>query len=178
MLPAQLVEQRTDRRHRGVERRLVEPREVHLVHRQHELAHAEQRGDRGVPAGLRQHALGGIDQQHRDLGGGGAGRHVAGVLLVPRRVGQDEAPAGRFEIAIGDIDGDALLAFGRQPVDQQRVVAIARHGAEPPAVLVERRHRIIRYRAAFEQQPPDQGGFAVVDAAAGEYAQKLLGHQK
>jgi len=178
VLPAQLVEQRADRRHRRVERPLLEPGEVHLVHRQHELAHAEQCRDRGVPAGLHQHALGGVDQQHRDLGGGGAGRHVARVLLVARRVGQDEAPAGRFEIAIGDVDGDTLLAFGRQPVDQQRVVAIAGHGAEPPAVLVERRHRIVRHRAAFEQEPSDQGGFAVVDAAAGEDAQKLLGHQK
>ena len=42
---------------------------------------------------------------------GGAGRHVAGVLLVARRVGDDEGALLGREIAVGDVDG-ALLALG------------------------------------------------------------------
>ena len=77
-----------------------------------------------VPAGLGQHALAGIDQDHRQIGGRGAGDHVAGVLLVAGRVGDDElAPLGGEE-AVGDVDGDALLALGGQAVDQQREVEL------------------------------------------------------
>jgi hypothetical protein len=47
-----------------------------------------------------------------EVGGRGAGGHVARVLLVARRVGDDElAPVGG-EVAVGDVDGDALLALG------------------------------------------------------------------
>ncbi len=60
----------------------------------------------------------------------GAGHHVAGVLLVPGRIGQDEAPARRLEEAVGDVDGDALLALGGQAIDQQRIVGAALDGAE------------------------------------------------
>ena len=78
-----------------------------------------------MPPGLRQHALARVDQDDGELGVGGAGRHVARVLLVARRVGDDElAPVGGEE-AIGDVDGDALLALGFQPVDQQREIDVA-----------------------------------------------------
>ena len=72
-----------------------------------------------MPARLRQHALPRIDQHDRKVGGRGAGRHVARVLLVARRVGDDELALRRGEEAVGDIDGDALLALRLQPVDQQ-----------------------------------------------------------
>ena len=54
----------------------------------------------------------------------GAGRHVAGVLLVARRVGDDERAPRRGEEAVGDVDGDALLALGLEPVEQQREVDV------------------------------------------------------
>ena len=87
---------------------------------------------------LGQHALARVDQDHRQVGGRGAGDHVARVLLVARRVGDDElAPLGGEE-AVGDIDGDALLALGGQAVDQQREIDARRLGADalaspPPA---------------------------------------------
>ena len=40
-------------------------------------------------------------------------------LLVARRVGDDEFAPMRGEVAIGDIDGDALLALGREAVDEE-----------------------------------------------------------
>ena len=68
-----------------------------------------------------QQALSRVDQDDGEVGGRGAGRHVAGVLLVARRVGDDERCAWLGgEIAVGDVDRDALLALGLEPVDQQR----------------------------------------------------------
>ena len=105
-----------------VERRLVVADQVHLVHRQHDVADAEQVREIGVPPGLGQHALARIDQDHREVGGRGAGDHVARILLVPGRVGDDELALLGREEAIGDVDGDALLALGGEAVDQQREV--------------------------------------------------------
>jgi hypothetical protein len=51
----------------------------------------------GVAAGLFEDAGTGIDQQHGEVGRRGAGRHVAGILLVAGRVGDDERAAVRRE---------------------------------------------------------------------------------
>ena len=70
-------------------------------------------------------ALARVDQDDREVGGRGAGDHVARVLLVARGVGDDElAPRGR-EVAVGDVDRDPLLALGAQAVGQQRQVQVA-----------------------------------------------------
>jgi hypothetical protein len=57
--------------------------QVHLVDGQHDVADPEQRDQIAVAARLRQHALARVDQDHRQIGGRGAGDHVARVLLVP-----------------------------------------------------------------------------------------------
>ena len=101
---------------------LVEVDEIDLVDRQHDMADAEQRDDDRMAVRLRQQALARVDQHDREIGVGGAGRHVAGVLLMARRVGDDERALVGGEIAIGDIDRDALLALGLEAVDQQREV--------------------------------------------------------
>jgi hypothetical protein len=44
---------------------------------------------------------------------------------VARTVGDDEPPPRRREVAVGDVDGDALLALGAQAVGQQREVDLA-----------------------------------------------------
>ena len=67
----------------------------------------------------------GVDQEHGEVGGRGAGRHVARVLLVAGRVGDDEAAPVGGEVAVGDVDGDALLALGVEAVDEQREVDVA-----------------------------------------------------
>ena len=104
--------------------------QVHLVDGEHDAGNAEQVHEVAVTARLRQHALAGVDQDHRQVRGRGAGHHVARVLLVARRVGDDElAPLGGEE-AVGDVDGDALLALGRQPIDEQREVELAAVGAD------------------------------------------------
>ena len=80
-----------------------------------------------------QHALARVDQHDGEIGGRGAGRHVAGVLLVAGRVGDDELALRRGEEAVGDVDGDALLALGLEAVDQQREVDVVAGGAVLPA---------------------------------------------
>ncbi len=77
---------------------------------------------------LGEHALPRIDQQHGEIAIRRAGRHVARVLHMARRIGDDELPPRGREIAIGDVDGDALLALGLKPVDQKREVELARPG--------------------------------------------------
>ena len=87
--------------------------EVHLVDRERHVTHAEEGHELTVAAGLRQHPLAGVDEDHRRIRGRGAGDHVPRVLLVARRVGDDEVPALGREMAVRDVDGDPLLALGR-----------------------------------------------------------------
>ena len=124
---------------------------------------------------LLQHALARIDQQQREVGGRGAGDHVAGILLVPGRVGDDELALRRREEAIGDVDGDALLALGGEAVDQQREIDVAALRPDLLAVGLERRHLVVENLPRLVQQPADQRRLAVIDAAAGDEAQQLLG---
>jgi hypothetical protein len=101
----------------------------------------------GVAAGLRQHALPRVDQDDGEVRGRGAGGHVPRVLLVTGRVGDDEAPCGCGEEAIGDVDGDALLALGLQAVDQQGEVQPRPLRAEAARVGLERAQLILEHRA-------------------------------
>ena len=75
-----------------------------------------------------------VDEQDRDVGRRRAGRHVARVLLVARRVGEDELAARGREVAVGDVDRDALLALGPQAVGEEREVDRAgRRGSSTPS---------------------------------------------
>ena len=96
--------------------------EVHFVDGGDDVLHAEQVGDVGVAARLAQHAFGRVHQHDGGVGGGSAGGHVARVLLVAGRVRDDELAARRGKIAVGDVDGDALLALGAQAVGEQREI--------------------------------------------------------
>ena len=149
-----------DRRERGP----IEAGQIHLVHRQDELANAQQPRDARVAAGLGQHALARVDQHHGEIGVRRAGGHVARVLLMARRVGEDEAALLGREIEIGDVDRDALLALRLEPVGEQREI-------------LDSLALVLRDRSAIEQQPADQRGLAVVDRPAGEEAQEGQ-HQK
>ncbi len=73
-----------------VEARFAKLDEIHFVDRHYQVFNAQQRRDEAVTAGLIQHAFTGVDQQNRQVAGGGAGRHVTGVLLVPRGVGDNK----------------------------------------------------------------------------------------
>ena len=115
----------------------AEVHEVHLVDGDHQMRNAEQMRERGVPARLLDDAVARVDQQDRELRRARGRDHVARVLLVSRRIRDDELAQRGGEVAIGDIDRDALLALGGQAIGEQRQVERlaallrrARHGGE------------------------------------------------
>ena len=118
--------------------------------------------------------LRGIDQNHRDLGGRRAGHHVAGVLLVPGRVGDDELAALGGEEPVGDVDGDALLALGGQAVDEQREVELVALRSHLLGVGLQGVEMVLEHEMRLVEQSADQRALAVVDAAAGDEAQQRL----
>ena len=153
-----------------VEDRFAEIHHVHLVHGDDEVLDAEQRGDEGVAAGLRQHAVARVDEHDRQVGAGRAGRHVPGVLFVAGGVGDDELPLRRREIAVGHVDGDALLPLGLEAVQQQGQIGrfvLAGH-------LPERGEVVLVDVLRVGQEPADQRGLAVVHAARRAEAQQFL----
>ena len=114
-----------------VENFLLVVDQVHLVDRDDDVRQPEQRRDVRMPPRLRQQPFPRIHQHDGQLRSGRAGHHVARVLLVARRVGDDELALRRREVAIGDVDGDALFAFGAQAVRQQREIDRADIAARP-----------------------------------------------
>ena len=84
----------------------------------------------------------------------------------------------RLKIAVGEVDRDALLALGRQPIDQQRVVDVTVDRSVTSAIAFECLQGVVRDMPAFGQQTADQGRLAVVHAAAGQHAQDRFRHQK
>ena len=155
----------------GAEGRFVVADQVHLVDGDHDVAHAQQRRDVSMAARLDQHALAGVDQHHGGIGRGCAGGHVARVLLVARRVRNDELAARRGEVAIGNIDGDALLALGAQAVGEQRKIDLAGRGG---SLAFNGAHLVFVDRLRVVEQAADERGLAVVDAAGGGEAQQIF----
>ena len=86
--------------------------QIHFVDGHHQMGNAQEGGEEAVPFGLGEYPFAGIYEDDGQLGRGSARNHVAGVLNVPRRVGNDEFALGGAEIAVGDINGDFLLALG------------------------------------------------------------------
>ena len=154
-----------------LESALVPVHQVHFVDDQAEVPDAEERGDKGVAAGLFCDAVAGVDQHDREVRGRGAGRHVAGVLHVPGAVGDDELTPGRGEVPVRDVDGDALLALGPEAVGQQcEVRALA---AAAQRGLLHGVDLVFEHRLGVVEQAPDERGLAVVHTAAGEQAEQV-----
>ena len=148
--------------------------QVHLVHGDDEVPYAEQPRDEGVAAGLRQHAVGGVDEDDGGIAGGGAGGHVAGVLLVAGGIGDDELALGRGKVAVGHVDGDALFALRLQPVDDEREIEFARAAAAGPALALDGRQLVLVNQLRIVQQASDERALAVVHGAARQKPQDLL----
>ncbi len=119
---------------------------------------------------LRLQAVHGVHQQDGDIRGAGGSDHVARVLLVARRIADDELARGRGEVAVRDVDRDALLALGQQAVGDQREVD--RHLAGAARSGFERGHLVGQQALAVPEQAADQRALAVVDAAGGGEAQR------
>src|SRR5207344_3113303 len=90
---------------------------------------------------------------------------------MARRIGDDEFAARRREIAIGNVDGDLLLALGLEAVDQEREVELT-VAARALRVALGAFQLILVDLRRVKEQPADQRALAVIDAAAGEKAQQ------
>ncbi len=116
---------------------------------------------------------GGVDQYQGQVGGGRAGRHVAGVLDMPGAVGNDELAVRGRGVAVGDVDRDALLPLGPEAVGDEGEVDLAqatalRGGLDGGQLVVEE-------LAGVEQQSADEGALAVVDRPDRGESQKVHG---
>ena len=69
-----------------------------------------------MTAGLGENAFAGVHEYYGHVRGRRTGRHIAGVLLMPRSVGDDELAMGGGEVAVGNVDGDSLLPLGAQSI--------------------------------------------------------------
>ena len=156
---------------------------IELVDGEDDRGHAQQFEQQTVAAGLRQQAqtglgpvhLGGVHQDHGGVGAGCGGHHVAGVLLVTGGVANDELAGFGAEVAVSHIDGDALLALGRQTVGQQRQIGftLALHTGQV----------VLQDGFGIDQQTTDERGLAVIHRTAGDELQGRAGgevgrHQK
>ena len=142
---------------------LGEVDEVHLVDAEHQVGDSQQREDDRVPAGLLGETLARVDEDQAEVGGGGTGDHVAGVLNVARGVGDDELAVGGGEVAVGHVDGDALLALGAQAVGQQGQIGVVVTPGH--AGCLDGLELVGEDRLRVEQQSTDQGRLSVVDRA-------------
>ena len=113
--------------------------------------------------GLLEDAVAGIDEHDGEVRGRSPGDHIAGVLNVSRGIRDDELALGCGEVAIGHVDGDALLALGAEAVGQQREVHLV--VATGGAGALDRLELILEDALGVVQQPPDQRGLAIVDRA-------------
>ena len=154
--------------------------QIHLGDGEHDLADAHQREDVSVPARLRQHAFARINQQNSDVRIRRGRHHVARVLRMAWTVRDNELAFLSREIAVGDIDRDALLALGHQPVDEQCEIQFTAARANCFGIALQSCELIVRDGAEIIEQAADQSGLAVIDGAACDEAQKcfLRGHQK
>ena len=159
-----------------LERRLVVVDEVHLVDAHDDVRDAQQRREERVAPALLGDALAGVEQDQRDVGRRGPGHHVPGVLDVPGGVRDDELAARGREVAVRDVDRDALLALGAQAVGQERqvrevVAAVQRHALHGLELVAEQRLAVV-------QEAADEGALAVVDGPGGREPEEVHRHQK
>ena len=144
--------------------------EVHLVHRDDDLADAEQREEVAVPPRLLAHALVRSDEQHRRIGARRAGDHVLQELLVPRRVDDDVGTAGRLELDLRGVDRDVLLLLLEQRIEQEGVFKLhpllAARRLDLLDLAVGQRLRVVEDAA-------DERGLAVIDVADEDDAEAL-----
>ena len=113
----------------------------------------------------------GVDEDDRQVRRRAAGDHVARVLEVAGRVGDDELAPGRREVAVGDVDRDPLLALGPQAVGQEGEIEPV--AAAPARRVLEGDELVLEDALGVVEQPPDERALAVVDGARRREAEQV-----
>ncbi len=86
-------------------------------------------------------------------------------------VGDDELAASGGEVAVGDVDGDALLALGAEAVGEQGEIE---HAGAGGALAFDGAELVFVDAAGVVEEATDEGGFAVVDGAGGGEAEEVF----
>ena len=145
--------------------------EVHLVDRDNKVWNAQQRGNARVAAALLDHAQARIDKNDGKIGRRRSGHHVARVLDVAGRVGNNELAAGRRKIPVGNIDRNPLLSLSAKPVGEVRKVDL------PATSEVGRALKgldlVVHQRFGIVEKAADQRGLAVVHRPAGIESEEI-----
>src|SRR5690606_6881242 len=113
-----------------------------------------------------------VNEDERQVCRRGARHHVAGVLNMPRRVGDDELAFGSSEVAVGNIDRDALLPLRLQSISKHRQVNIVK--AFPGTRSLYSLELIFKNRFAVIQQSPDQRTLSIIDTPRRPKAEELV----
>src|SRR3546814_12852765 len=93
---------------------------------------------------------------------------------MARRVSDNELALFGREEAISDVDGDSLLTLRGEAVDEKREVDILTLRTHALAVGFECGKLILEDHLAVIEQATDEGGFAVINAAASDETQQRL----
>src|SRR5215469_422923 len=125
------------------------------------MANAEKVRDIGVPSSLSEHAFSRVDQNDGKIRVGGTRRHIACILLMTRRVSDDEFPLVGGEETIGDIDCDPLFALRFQTVNEQREIDVVSGSSEFPGIAFQSLKRVVEQKLRIVEQPANQGGFTI-----------------
>src|SRR4051812_17981534 len=99
--------------------------QVHLVDRYDQMRNPKQRSYKGMAAALFADPHARVHQDDGKVGRGGSRHHVARVLNVAGSVRDDELAPRSCEVAIGDINRNALLALGPKSIGHIRQVDLA-----------------------------------------------------
>ena len=125
----------------------------------------------------------GVNQQHGHIAIGCGNGHVARVLLVTGGIGDKySSTVGQIHVAVGHVDGDALLALGFESVGQQRIVDLPHRNRGTATSRATGVIKLVRGHASgFCQQATDERRLTVIDRAACDQVKdrnKFGGHQK
>ena len=129
-----------------------------------------------VAPGLLSQPGGGVDDDEGQICGGRSRGHVARVLDVPGAIRNDELAAGCRRIAVGDVDGDALLALGSQAVGDEGQV----HAIDPasPARRSNGFELVVEELLGIAQEAADERRFSVVDRPDRGEAQQIRARRR
>src|SRR5262245_26004271 len=119
--------------------------------------------DECVSPRLRHQTLPRVYKDHGQVCGAGTGNHVAGVLFVTGSIRDDELPAHGVEVAVGNVDGDALFPLGLQPIGEQGKVDS--FTSTPFVITLGRGDLILKGATSVDKETADKRGLTVVNAA-------------